>query len=489
VKTVTLTDADVPEILRKFFECLSIRLDGQMIDLRLSDGSENLIMFALFKSSMQDVIKKHDPSKNNNIKLLEVNDPAKPGDFVVRVDFSGFQGSGGGFGGLIQLQPNLGDIHFHDWCSKKVTDIRWINGGLRARMEFENKVYPDHAITYNPSPGKNIDANVKNFRIDIFLVPYVFWDLTIPWPNYSDSNSYDKVAGLPRLTAKELYTRYCDLFIYFSYDFVNIFGLVGDIVPENTLNTELGKRFEDLSKQIESNVDPSTLYMGFAMLFFGLGSGSCMGTDIQANKARFLFFDENECASSFTGDGKIVAVRKEQLQSHLYPQSFGQLEGKPYKYKPDNIAEVEIQDTSGKHFRIATLNLIESIQEGKVHIQGVHPVFRHKEWGDVQSYLVRSASALLMDRKLAYNGYLRSNPNVKKNDNLDNLPTFDYDQKDPLFRNLYDGTAFFVKAGYYPDFRRFLYHRAWKLPHHGDHVIELLNGYLGYGTTGVVKFP
>jgi len=144
-----------------------------------------------------------------------------------------------------------------------------------------------------------------------------------------------------------------------------------------------------------------------------------------------------------------------------------------------------VQKDDGKRVRISTLNLVRSILVGQAQIDRVCVVLRDRVWGEVYSEL-NQAGGTWMGLQLYYSGYLRSNPDAGPANNLDNLPKYDLDWKNPLYRNLYDGTFYFVEADLLPGgLKHYLYHRAWYLPfeidvaYSGDITsTSLLNGYM-----------
>jgi hypothetical protein len=218
------------------------------------------------------------------------------------------------------------------------------------------------------------------------------------------------------------------------------------------------------------------------------GPSKLRGVDIHPNKAEFLFLD-NE-VESFKGKGKIVAVRKDKTPNHLSENALRK------DLIPDTIVEVEVEEPGGKRVRISALNLVESILDGDAVIDDVHAVIRRAHpWGTVAGVNVPWNGLISRQKdmfgnwgaqggmaELRYNGYLRSNPDLSSGNNLDNLPTYTYDTSKPLFRNIYDGTFFYVYADLtaFSGLQRTLFPRSWKIPTYDDRELKLLHVWIGY---------
>lgn len=455
-----------------------LSLDGQTLTLRIVSNIQHAIYLKLIKVLYAGQIQALNPAKMSNVKVEMVDDPQAPDDLVIRVDWTNYSGPGGGVGGMLGMlgltrsSPNLGDLTFHDWHSTK-TELAWVQSALEVRLYFENK--PDPQLTYNVC-GTGIHIHDLVFTIQ--LIPYVFWSAEIE-PHLDRK-------GLPAngywLSGKDIYKHRCAMALGMSYSDISP-GQAADGADTalNSLQESIGESLpqDQLFRYIEALFIKDN---DFGSLIGGSASASRLrGVDITPGLARFLYFDEEDDAPSFVGHGQIVAVRKDRINASLLPPSelpdgvIGSEVGWVHDYPPDNIIEVEVQRNDGKLIRISTLNLVRSILEGKAKIDGVHVVLRDRIWGEVCSKL-NQPGGTWCSLELYYNGYLRSNHGAGLANNLDNLPKYDYDRNDPLYRNLYDGTFYFVQADLLPNgLKRFLYHRAWDL---NARFPILLNGYM-----------
>ena len=476
---------------------MSLHLDGQSITLKFASKPAHEAYLILAKGLLGPMyLDKIDPKDLNGIKIEEISDKSKPKDLLIKVDYSSYvEPNPLNLSGLRKLlRINVKDVSFNDWNTTGNIDIRWLEHGLRVRIPFESK---GHEVEVTKL-GLTVSGNIDGFYLDIYLVPYVFWfpDI-VPARDKTGKELVNPTTKWPKefwAGGRGMHKQRCAVFVDFGWTSFS----------PNIMDAEEKAKgaLEKLAKGVPGYLPQDIIAQLFEVLILGerdlssLGGPSKLrGVDIQPNNAEFLFL--NDEVESFKGKGKIVAVRKDKTPNHLDQDEVG-IKG-TYLRKdlvPDTIVEVEMEKPGGKRVRISTLNLVESILDGDAKIENAHAVIRRAQpWGTVAGVNVPWKGLISRQNdmfgnwgsqggmaELRYNGYLRSNPDNTSGNNLDNLPTYTYDTSKPLFRNIYDGTFFYV----YPDLTAFsglqrtLFPRSWKIPTHDDRELKLLHTWIGY---------
>lgn len=468
---------------------MSLHLDGQSITLRFASKPNHETYLTLAKGLLGPLyLDKIDPNDLNGIKIEELSDQSKPKDLLVKVDYSSYvEPNPLNLSGLRKLlRINVKDVSFNDWNTTGNIDIRWLEHALRIRIPFESK---SHEVKVTKL-GIGVLGNIDGFYLDIHLVPYVFWfpDI-VPARDKTGKELVNPTTKWPKelwAGGRGMYKQRCAVFVDFGWTSFS----------PNIMDAEKKAKgaLEKLAKGIPGYLPQDIIAQLFEVLILGernlstLGGPSKLrGVDIHPNDAEFLFLDDE--VESFKGNGKIVAVRKDLTPNHL-------ANNKVQAHVPDTIVEVEVEKPGGKRVRISTLNLVESILDGDAMIENAHAVIRRAQpWGTVAGVNVPWKGLISRQKdmfgvwgsqggmaELRYNGYLRSNPDNTPGNNLDNLPTYIYDTSKLLFRNIYDGTFFYVYADLtaFSGLQRTLFPRSWKIPTHDDRELKLLHTYIGY---------
>jgi hypothetical protein len=516
LKIVQKTDNNITpnKWILSLIKSISIRLNGQIITLYIPDKPEYSSELSLLKMALSNQLNNLDPNLLSGVKITEVHDSNNPKDLLVEIDYSGYQetvplasrdlvlieGLNLNFRDAIKLWVK--DIYFNDWKTTSNIQIRWKDHGLSVRIPFESTGHEITAAARFFGLPLGAKVNIDDFYFDIHLVPHIFW-----FPNLAPAR--DKTGkqiakfdpAFPTdvwASGKDMYKHCCTVFLDCGWSSFspNIYDV------ENQLKKAIVENLEKFPILFQSY--SQLLFQLFANFLLGVPISKMRGIHIQPNNAQFLYLDEEE--ETFTGKGRIVAVRKNAISNHRKNN------------KDKNIIEVEIEDENGKHIRISTLNLIESMLDKKAKIDNAHPVIRNKAgysansitgkpiWGQVQAprsgnewvYLPDAVGGPRMKpdypwegiipRKLdicryyepalelKFNGYLRSNPDNQARNNLDNLPTYTYDRSNPLNRNIYDGSFLFAYP-HWPNpsgLQRHLFPRKWKFPSYHDREHKLL---------------
>lgn len=520
MRVVKRTDAKVTTPANAWLLSLlantSIRLHGKAITIRIASKTAHVVQLQMLRVLLAERLASKPPSASAPIEgTFDLGDLGKLvvtlaeglGDLEIEVDISELADRGpkrGLFKSMFDLHVPIQKVSFNDWRTSGPPKVKWVNHGLRVRFQFEsvgNEATIGPMVHVFPVP-----VHVDGFRIDLHLVPYVFWAADVEPARDADGKPYNATVwhSPNKLWADltHLYKQRCALFVDLDWDAVkpDAFGAAAS----------LRKTAADLESAVEAAVPQELLFTAFeavvlgerslTSLLPGKGSGSPLaakpsllrGVDVRPNDARFLYFEESDEASTFQGTGRIVAVRKNRVHGHR-----NVAEDLP----PDDIIEVELRTDTGERVRILTQNLVASILDGTADVEDVHVVvreglqhaeFRRGPWGHVRADgaewldqvdrtrdLVAVASVLqygLTDRDLLqYSGYLRSDPDADAANNLDNLSEYDYDWSDPLYRNLYDGTLFFEVPHYAGgSYTRDLTPRRWHLPDHDDRATRLV---------------
>jgi len=494
MRIVQKTDSNMtpnPWVL-SLIKSLSMRLDGQTITLRVKDEPEHSVYLKIARAALGPMfLDKLDPSTMNGIKVEKVDDQSNPNDLVIMIDYSGYQEPNPlnltGLRALLHVWVR--DIYFNDWNTTSDIKIRWVKDGLSVRIPFESK---GHEVTVKKGPI-SVNGNIDGFYLDLHLVPYIFWfpDLA-PARDKAGKKMVNPTTGWPTefwASGRGMYKQRCTVFVDFGWDSFS----------PNILNAEAQAKqaLTGLVKDLPKQLPQELIFQVFETLMLGEKSildiyapSMMRGMDIQNGKGRFLYLDEE--MEGFKGKGRIVAVRKDTTTNHLHRDEFGHLALRK-DYRGDNVIEVELEDENKKRVRISTLDLIESILDGGAEIENAHVVIRNSEWGAVAvtetpwDHLIPKHLNMCQPLgpggsgvRLKYNGYLRSNPDSKSQNNLDRLPAYGYDRSNPLLRNIYDGTFLFV----YPDLTAFgglqrtLYPRAWKLPQYDNRETSMLDSWM-----------
>lgn len=469
---------------------ISLNLDGQSITLRISNKPAHAGYLLLAKGLLGPTyLDKIDPKDLNGIKIEEVSDQSNPKDLLVKVDYSNYvEPNPLNLSGLRKLfRINVKDVSFNDWNTTGNIDIRWLEHGLGIRIPFESK---DHEVSVKKL-GFTVKGNIDGFYLDVHLVPYIFWFPNIvPARDKSGKELVNPTTNWPKelwAGGRGMYKQRCSVFVDFGWS-----SFSPDIMDaEDKAKGALDK----LAKGIPGYLPQDVIAQLFEVLILGerdlanlKGPSTLRGVDIHPNDAEFLFLD-NE-VEYFKGKGKIVAVRKDNTPNHLSENALRK------DLIPDTIVEVEVEEPGGKRVRMSTLNLVESILDGDAVIENAHAVIRRAQpWGTVADVNVPWKGLISRQKdmfgnwgaqggmaELRYNGYLRSNPDSSSGNNLDNLPTYSYDTSQPLFKNIYDGTFFFIYADLtaFSGLQRTLFPRAWKIPSHDDRKVRLLDTWIGY---------
>ena len=469
---------------------ISLHLDGQSITLRFTSKPAHEGYLMLAKGLLGPMyLDKIDPKDLNGIKIEELTDQSNPKDLLVKVDYSTYVEPNPLHLGFLRklFRINVKNVSFNDWNTTGNIDIRWQEHSLRIRIPFESK---DHEIEIKKL-GFTAKGNINGFYLDIHLVPYVFWfpDI-VPARDKTGKELLNPTTNWPMELwsgGRGMYKQRCAVFVDYGWT-----SFSPDIMDaENKAKGALDK----LARGIPGFLPQDIIAQLFEVLILGerdlsslAGPSNLRGVDIHPNKAEFLFLDDE--VESFKGKGKIVAVRKDKTPNHLSANALRK------DLIPDTIVEVEVEEPGGKRVRISTLNLVESILDGDAVIDNAHAVIRRAQpWGTVAGVNVPWTGLISSQKdmfgnwgaqggmaELRYNGYLRSNPDNSSGNNLDNLPTYTYDTSKPLFRNIYDGTFFYVYADLtaFSGLQRTLFPRSWKIPTYDDRELKLLHTWIGY---------
>lgn len=470
---------------------LKLRLHGQKITLRIQDKPAHSFYLGMLKSVLSPLLlSKIDTKQLKGITVKEEKDPKAPGDLLVVVDYSGYQEPNPlNLQGLRKLMKIwVKEISFNDWNTTSNIQVRWLKHGLSVRIPFESK---DHEFNIKKLILV-LNGQVNDFYLDIHLVPYVFWFPDLTAARDKTGKKLVNQMGWPKeywASGRGMYKQRCAAFVGFGWSGFSPTMMDAEQQAKDTLtNMALG---------LASALPQETLFQLFETLILGekpllnyKSPSKMKWVEINPNDARFLYLDEE--VEQFKGKGKITAVRKDLTSNHLVVKD--KILVNRTDYKGDNIIEVEVTDETGKKVRISTLNLVESMLDKEAEIENAHPVFRKSTWGYAATTVTVPWNHLVerhlnifgpygkdsRGTALRYNGYLRSNPDVSPMNNLDQLPTYTYDQTKPMLGNLYDGTFFFV----YPDLTAFsglirtLYPRRWKLPEYYDRSTKLLDDWM-----------
>ena len=486
MKIVQKTDSNITpnKWILSIIKSISLHLDGQTITLRIPDKPEYSLQLIFLKMALSNKLKNLDSKQLSGVKIKEVKDPNNPKDLFVEIDYSSYQESKplASYDFLFWrdvVKLWVKDIYFNDWKTTSNIQIRWKDHGLSVRIPFESS---GHELTVTKEffgiPA-NFKVNIDDFYFDLHLVPYIFWfpDL-VPARDKTGKQiaKFDPISPTEVwASGKEMYKHCCTIFLDCGWS-----SFSPNIMDaENKVKKGLEQALEKLPMLVQSY--SKQLFQLFTTFLLGEPISKMRGIHIQPNNAQFLYLDEEE--ETFQGKGHIVAVRKNAISNHKQNN------------KEKNIIEVEIEDEKGKHIRISTLNLIESILDKKAEIDNAHAVIRNLAghstkpiWGKVQTpqsgYPWKGIIPWELDMcrpydtalELKYNGYLRNNADNQPQNNLDNLPTYTYDRTKPLYRNIYDGSFLFTYP-HWPTpsaFERYLSTRKWKFPSYQDREHKLL---------------
>jgi len=491
-------------------KAIQLHLDGRNITLTVRYTSENSAAFPALKLLVYQTLSDLTAEDLHGIRVDQIDDPGDwESDLVLRINYSNYEEPPEPgehetpkwdlIGRLIDYfyEISLKDFSFHDWNSMDPIMVRWWDHGLRIRIPFESA---GREIIFKKACLEE-GVNISGFSIIVDLVPYVFWFPDPAYPRHRDGAGYQTITrhndthNVWWASGKNLYKQRCAVLVYFTWAGFSPREYLGVNVESKARNA-----FKTLSRGIANAVSQEDVFKIFEALIIEEnepsadligsieGESRLRGVDIQPGMGRFLYFDETDDASSFEGKGRIVAVRKTRIRNQLQVRNSSILEVQK-RYRPDNVVEVEVETDSNEIVRINTINLVDSLLDGKAELENAHAVLRKGPWGRIVTTKVPWHSVLkgeglcsnwVMQGRIMYNGYLRSNPDASTGNNLDRLPKYEYDRKDPLFRNLYDGTPFFVLTYITPHAgtQRDLYARAWHFPSHEDRELRLLNEWI-----------
>ena len=527
MRTIERTDETVVaagnEWLLSLLEHTSIRLHGKTITVRVRTAPDHagqlLLLRAVLTGWLDESAPAADGTHERTVDMgsrghVVVRLVGATKDLVVEVDVSGVKDPGpkrefflvSWFKSLFDLHTPFKKVRFDDWKTAGPPAVGWVDDGLRVRFRFESA--GPEAVVDPVGYVFSKDVHVDGLRVDLHLVPYVFWAADAEPARDAEGTPYNAtVFEHPyRMQAdlRHLYEQRCALFVDVDWD---------DVDP-NEAGTTLRGAVDGAVESVEAAAPQDLLFAAFEAFVLGerslaslaplLGGGTAgpsplvsepsllRGVDVRPNWARFLYFDEVEDATSFTGRARVVAVRKGRHHGHR---------NVPEELPPDDVVEVELETEDGERVRILEPNLVRSIQDGTAEVEDVHVVvregleraqFRRGPWGRIRSdevtwldrvdrsrdlvSIVTLFQRAVEDRDLLqYSGYLRSDPDADPANNLDELPEYDYDWSDPLQRSLYDGTLFFEVPQYRGfAFARDLLPRRWHLPEHDDRGTRLV---------------